>query len=114
LNNNDFELYKTELREAYLLAIKDIEYLKERASYHPKLDIVKSLEKSCKDYWATEAGWKKKKVAKTSKIDWRATFNNALSLKTNQVWLRDNQVVTSSESGYAATQEFIKSRTKNV
>jgi hypothetical protein len=83
---NDFEIYKSELRNNYLLLINDIDYIKERENYHPNLDIIKSLEKSCIDYWATEKGWINKVKSKVESINWNSTFNNALSLKTNQVF----------------------------
>jgi hypothetical protein len=81
----DFETYKKELRKAYKCILTP-EYIIERENYHPNLDIVKTLEKACKDYWITEPAWKKKKASKTEEIDWKATFNNALTQKSNQVW----------------------------
>jgi hypothetical protein len=86
----DFEIYKTELRNAYSLLINDEEFIKEREQYHPKLDIVKSLEKSCVDFWATEAGWIHKKKEKSLTIDWKKTLKNALNQKSNKVWNYDN------------------------
>lgn len=82
---NSFEVYKAELKQAYISLINDVEYIKQRQSYHNNLDIPKSLEKACVDYWATEEGWAKKKKSKSKTIDWRSTFNNALSLQCNQV-----------------------------
>lgn len=82
---NSFEVYKQELKEAYKELINDEAYMKQRQGYHNNLDIPKSLEKACVDYWATEEGWAKKKKSKSKTIDWRSTFNNALSLTCNQV-----------------------------
>lgn len=82
---NSFEVYKQELKEAYKELINDEAYIKQRQGYHNNLDIPKSLEKACVDYWATEEGWAKKKKSKSKTIDWRSTFNNALSLQCNQV-----------------------------
>lgn len=82
---NSFEVYKQELKEAYKELINDEAYMKQRQGYHNNLDIPKSLEKACVDYWATEEGWAKKKKSKSKTIDWRSTFNNALSLQCNQV-----------------------------
>lgn len=82
---NSFEVYKQELKEAYKELINDEAYIKQRQGYHNNLDIPKSLEKACVDYWATEEGWAKKKKSKSKTIDWRSTFNNALSLTCNQV-----------------------------
>ncbi len=82
---NSFDVYKAELKQAYISLINDVEYIKQRQGYHNNLDIQKSLEKACVDYWATEEGWAKKKKSKSKTIDWRSTFNNALSLQCNQV-----------------------------
>lgn len=82
---NSFDVYKEELKQAYISLINDVEYIKQRQGYHNNLDIPKSLEKACVDYWATEEGWAKKKKSKSKTIDWRSTFNNALSLTCNQV-----------------------------
>jgi hypothetical protein len=81
----NFEIYKNDLREAYR-NIVTAEYIAEREKYHPGLDIKSTLEKSIKDYWIMESGWKNKKTARTVNIDWKATFNKALSSKLNQVW----------------------------
>ena len=82
---NSFDVYKAELKQAYISLINDVEYIKQRQGYHNNLDIQRSLEKACVDYWATEEGWAKKKKTKSKTIDWRSTFNNALSLQCNQV-----------------------------
>jgi hypothetical protein len=82
----DFELYKKELRIAYDNLVNDENYILERQKFHPGLNIRKSLNKSCVDYWAKESGWKKKKSSKTIIIDWKETLNKALTYKMNQVW----------------------------
>lgn len=86
----NFEIYKNEVRAAYSEIIKDAEWLEEKQRYHPNLNIVLTLEKSCKEFWATEAGWKNKKSGKTTEINWKSTFNMALSQKMNQVWNEKN------------------------
>jgi len=85
----DFLIYQNELRKAWKEIIT-LEYVAEREKYHPKLDIKLTLEKSCKDFWSKEEGWKNKKASKSKKIDWEKTFNNALTQKQNQVW-KSNQ-----------------------
>lgn len=82
---NSFDVYKAELKQAYVSLINDVDYIKQRQGYHNNLDIQRSLEKACVDYWATEEGWAKKKKTKSKTIDWRSTFNKALSLSCNQV-----------------------------
>jgi hypothetical protein len=94
----DFEIYKTELREAYKQILTP-EYISERQTYHPNLNIKLSLEKAIKDYWILEAGWKKKKLSKVNDVDWRKTFNNALSVKSNQVW-QDKQTKPEQQQIY--------------
>lgn len=87
----NFQIYLSELRKAYSEIIKNKEWLAEKQKYYPKLNIPLSLEKCCKEYWATEAGWLNKKKSKTKEINWTSTFNNSLSQKMNQVWLNDTQ-----------------------
>jgi hypothetical protein len=87
---NNFIIYQSDLKENYFKII-DSEYLEERKKYHPGLDIKHSIDKAIKDFWNTEAGWKNKKASKSNEIDWKATFNNALSLKCNQVWEQKNK-----------------------
>jgi len=88
---NNFELYLTDLRKAYKELVIDTAYITERAKYHPGLNIKLSIEKACKDFWATEAGWKNKKKSKSENIDWKKTFNNALNQNCNRVWLREGE-----------------------
>jgi len=91
-----FEIYSKELTEFYNQLISDQDYIKDRQKYHPNMDIELSLEKAYKDYWNTEAGWKRKKQARIKEIDWKATFTNALTLKSNQVWNRNSGGLPSS------------------
>jgi hypothetical protein len=87
---NDFEKYKSDLRSAYTDILNDLDFIAEQERYHPGLDIFLSIEKCCVQYWSMEAGWKKKKASKSNKIDWKATFRNALNIKSNQVWQQKN------------------------
>jgi hypothetical protein len=89
---DSFEIYLQELRKAYTACTGDRKWLDERQRYHPRLDIPLTLEKACKDYWAKEAGWKKKKAARTAAIDWIRTFNNALTVDCNKVWKTREQI----------------------
>jgi hypothetical protein len=81
----NFELYKVEVRNAFKNIVTK-EYILDRESYHFGLDIKKTIEKACKDYWILEIGWKNKKASKSKEIDWKSTFNKSLSNKMNQVW----------------------------
>jgi DNA-binding Lrp family transcriptional regulator len=82
----DFQIYLKELREVYNELINDSDYIKQQEKFNPNLDIKLTLEKSCTNYWATEAGWKKKKQGKSKVIDWKSTLTNALTLKMNKVY----------------------------
>ena len=84
---NDYNEYINQLRRAYNDALSDKEWIQKEQRYNPGLDIQLSLEKACVNYWATEAGWKKKKAKRSIKeINWKSTFSNALSMRSNQVW----------------------------
>lgn len=80
-----FDVYCDRLREAYESLSNDDEFIAQRQSLHPGIDIRLSLKKAYLDYWSTELGWKKKKNSKSSNIDWKRTFINALDLPSNQV-----------------------------
>ena len=102
----DFGVYKQELKSAYESLVNDRAFIEERQKYDSKLDIRLSMEKAYVDYWNTEAGWKKKKAARSKEIDWKRTFINALSLNSNKVYLPSGnkcpyQPVTESEKKFA-------------
>lgn len=88
----NFEIYFKEITEAYESLKIDQEYIRERETYHPGLDVPKSLEKAFKDYWVTEVAWRERKRKRTLENDWRRTFNNALTMKCNQVWKPKEQL----------------------
>lgn len=77
---DDFDIYKSELREEYLKLIKDKEFIKTQEKFHPNLDIQLSLEKACTNFWATEAGWRHKKKKRSKEINWKTTLTNAIDL----------------------------------
>lgn len=87
---NNFSLYLEDLKNAYQDVINDSDWISKQESFNPGVDIVKSIEKACSNYWETEAGWKKKKSSKIKTPDWRSTFANAVSLKTNRVYYGNN------------------------
>ena len=88
---DDFEMYLTDLRIAYKAIVNDTAYITERAKYHPGLNIKLSLEKACKDFWATEAGWKHKKKSKSNDLNWKSTLTKSLDQKSNKVWLQKGE-----------------------
>jgi hypothetical protein len=76
----DFETYKEECRIVFTTLSKNEEFIKELQHYFPKLDIQKSIERSYRGYWGTEAGWKNKKSDKDVKtINWKTTLINNLN-----------------------------------
>jgi hypothetical protein len=81
-----FDTYLAELRAAYAAAVSDEKYMEERQRYHPRIDIRLTIEKACKDFWATEEGWNNKKASPTDEIDWKRTFSNAITVPNNKVW----------------------------
>lgn len=85
----DFQTYLNELREAFKKITADSKWIKQQETFNPGVDILKSIEKSCVNYWATEAGWKKKKGTKIKQIDWKSTFGNAVSQSMNRVYKQD-------------------------
>lgn len=85
---NDFEVYVESVRDAYREIQGDTDWIKQQESYYQNVDILKSIEKACVNYWSTPAGWKKKKQSKISEINWKSTFGNAISL--NKVYGNSN------------------------
>lgn len=82
-----FEIYLKELNVETKKLLSDKEWFSEREKFHPNLDIKLTIEKAYKDFWSKESGWKNKKSSKkTINIDWKSTYNNAISQKVNQVY----------------------------
>ena len=83
---NNFEIYKQELRDNLKDILADSKWMQQQEKYNPGVDIKMSIEKSVLNYWGKEAGWKKKKSARIDKPDWKATFANAVTMKSNIVY----------------------------
>lgn len=83
---NDYDIYLSDLRTVFKELIADKEFIAEQEKYNPGVNIRLTIEKACKNFWATEAGWKRKKSARTKTIDWRQTLTNAISLSSNKVY----------------------------
>jgi len=96
----NFEIYKSELRDTYNKLRANKAWILEREKFHPNLDILLTLKKACIDYWATEAGWKNKKSSRTKTIDWVATLNTALTLKSNQVYKQKDYGKTEQQTDH--------------
>ena len=94
-----FLAYKVEHDAAYAMLRQDSAWVAKRQRFHPHLDILLSMEKAATEYWGIEAGWKRKKRATEETIDWPATYINALTMRSNQVWLpREQQAVSNPQS----------------
>ena len=106
---NDFDVYVEELRNAYKEIQNDAEWIKQQESFYLNVDIIKSIEKACVNYWATKAGWKKKKQSKISEINWKSTFGNAISL--NKVYKNGNSNLQSGTGFSNSTDKQNTSRT---
>jgi hypothetical protein len=85
-----FAEYEKQAGEAFDRIVSNSTWILERKKYHPNLDIRLSIEKAFNDFWGQEAGWIHKKKGKSDTINWEATFNNALTLKANQVYEKRN------------------------
>lgn len=92
-----FEEYKNQVREAFIEAIQDKTWMQKQQEYYPNINIKKSLEKACFNYWATEAGWQNKRSKKTQAINWKTTFGNALAMKENHVYNDKNSFYNEKE-----------------
>ena len=87
---DDFDIYKENVRNGYREIIEDEAWFKKQSEFYPNVNILKSIEKSCVNFWITEAGWKNKKKAKTETINWKLTFANAISQPQNKVYYDRN------------------------
>lgn len=85
---DSFDVYLQDCRDAWKRWMNDRDWLEERRRFNPGVDIRLTLEKACKEFWATEAGWLHKKKGRGKTIDWKRTFEYAISQKTNRVYER--------------------------
>jgi len=77
---DDFEQFKTEIWREYDSIIRDEKWIAEQERLNPGIDVPLSIEKSIKNFWATEAGWKNKKKSKAEKPNWRQTFAKTMGI----------------------------------
>ena len=82
----DFNEYMDMVRNAYAETLSDAAWVKKQQEFYPNVNIAKSIEKSCVNFWATPAGWKHKKASKSKELDWKQTFAKAISFSTNKVY----------------------------
>jgi hypothetical protein len=80
-------LYYQSENEAYEKLLNDSSWISEQQRFNPSLNIKLSLEKAHTQFWGTEAGWKHKKKSRSVELNWKSTYEKALSQRINQVWL---------------------------
>lgn len=93
----DFEVYKSDLREAFMALAYDQHFVGQQQKFLPNVDIPLTLEKACTNYWATEAGWKHKRRQQAATIDWRTTLTNSLSQPQNKVYKNGTTTTSTSQ-----------------
>lgn len=88
---NDFTIYRSLVLEAAKSIIADTKEMERQQRYQPKLDIKLTLEKAMSNFWIIEEGWKYKikKTKKDTKVNFKRTLINALSLQQNKVYLQN-------------------------
>ena len=114
---NDFEIYKENVRNGYREIMEDEAWFKKQREFYPNVDILKSIEKSCVNYWITEGGWKNKKKAKTETINWKQTFANAISQPQNKVYYdrnTNNSTTGNTKSGNYSARNDAEERRRSV
>ena len=85
----NFENYVENLRKEYKKILEDEKWIQKQMELNPNLDVRKSIEKSCVNFWGTKEGWEhKKKKSKSQDINWYSTLANSLSLPNNKVYLQ--------------------------
>ena len=107
---DSFDVYLQSCREAWCRWTQDKEWLAERERFNPGVDISLTLEKACKEYWATEAGWLHKKKGRGKTIDWKRIFEFAISQKQNRVWKNEKQGKTAGAGGLSDEERAVFER----
>lgn len=76
---DDYEIYLSLVRAAYNALKDDKAMIEKQQGYYPNVSIIKSVEKACVNFWATQAGWKHKKKSRGTDIDMKMTLINAIA-----------------------------------
>lgn len=105
---NDFEIFKSEIWREYDTIVRDQKWITEQERLNPGVDILLSIEKSIRNFWGTEAGWKNKKKSKSDNPNWRQTFAKTIDInkvyKPKQGYVHPS--VLHSKSNIAADGRF--------
>ena len=107
---DSFDVYLQSCREAWCRWMQDKEWMAERERFNPGVDVSLTLEKACKEYWATEAGWLHKKKGRGKTIDWKRIFEFAISQKQNRVWKNGKQGKTTGAGGLSDEERAVFER----
>ena len=107
---DSFDVYLQSCREAWCRWTQDKEWMAERERFNPGVDVSLTLEKACKEYWATEAGWLHKKKGRGKTIDWKRIFEFAISQKQNRVWKNEKQGKTTGAGGLSDEERAVFER----
>ena len=107
---DSFDVYLQSCREAWCRWTQDKEWMAERERFNPGVDVHLTLEKACKEYWATEAGWLHKKKGRGKTIDWKRIFEFAISQKQNRVWKNEKQGKTTGAGGLSDEERAVFER----
>jgi hypothetical protein len=71
----DYRIYLEYLMSEFEKIKKDHDWLLMMKKTNPKIDVLKSIEKSISEYWGQETGWiRKKSDKKHETINWKSTF----------------------------------------
>lgn len=107
---DSFDVYLQSCREAWCRWTRDKEWMAERERFNPGVDVSLTLEKACKEYWATEAGWLHKKKERGKTIDWKRIFESTISQKQNRVWKNEKQGKTTGAGGLSDEERAVFER----
>lgn len=83
---NDYETYLKELRIKFKEIVNDKDWITQQSRLNPNIDVQKSMEKACVNFWGTEAGWKHKKKDGTESINWKSTLGRSITVNGNKVY----------------------------
>jgi len=83
---NHLQTYLDQEQAAYDELAEDQAWVADMERLNPGVDIMLTLEKA-RRFWHSEAGWvKKRERRKVKVINWRTTYENALTQPFNRVW----------------------------
>lgn len=91
-----FEIYKAECITALKEIVADKEKMESlqrllESTFDSSYSALRTLRRAINTYWLTERGWKKKKSARSKKIDWYLTCQNIVQQEWNLVKGEDDE-----------------------